>query len=488
MANYRSPGVYVEEIALLPPSIAEVESAVPAFVGYTEKAMLNTADDLRYVPTRITSFRDYVEYFGGAHKEVSGAFDIKVIESKNGAVTTGFKVTITKALPDLTSKHNLYFAIKHFYANGGGSCYITSVGDYAAAVDLANLTKGLDAVGNEDAPTLLSVPEAIYLNTIADYTDIIQQMQTQASTLKDRFALLDTYKTTSPKNTSSVEIDAKTATENVLGDGNIRRYGAVYFPFLETTYKYECDFDTFKIKTHTIIDNGTPPATPPPTPLPPDTLLGSIKSTASAMYNAIKAEFEKYHVILPPSAAIAGIITRVDNERGFWKAPANVSVANVVKPLVSVSRSEHDLLNINSNNGRSVNAILNMPGYGTVVMGARTLDGNDNEWKYINVRRFFSIVEESIKKSTNWVIFEPNNASTWTKVQAMIENYLFNKWRDGALQGAKPEQAYFVNVGLNKTMNSVDILEGRLIVEIGMAVARPAEFIILRFEHKLQVS
>lgn len=206
------------------------------------------------------------------------------------------------------------------------------------------------------------------------------------------------------------------------------------------------------------------------------------------MYNAIAAEYAKYHIILPPSAAMAGVYTRVDDSRGVWKAPANVGVMDVVKPVISIARAEQDLLNINTDTGKSVNAILNMPGYGTVVMGARTLDGNNNEWKYINVRRFFSVVEESIKKSTNWVVFEPNTAQTWVKVQAMIENYLFLKWRDGALAGAKPEQAYFVNVGLGTTMNSVDVLEGRMIVQIGMAVARPAEFIILQFEQIMQTS
>jgi len=216
--------------------------------------------------------------------------------------------------------------------------------------------------------------------------------------------------------------------------------------------------------------------------------MSFLQTNASLMYSAVESEFSKYRIVLPPSAAIAGVYTRADSERGYWKAPANVSVMNVAKAAVSVARSEQDLLNINTETGKSVNAILNVPGSGAVVMGARTLDGNDNEWKYINVRRFFNVVEESIKKSTSWVVFEPNTAPTWTKVQAMIENYLYEKWRDGALAGAKPEQAYEVRVGLGKTMTSNDILEGRLIIEIAMAVSRPAEFIILRFEHKLQQS
>ncbi|HLU88485.1 MAG TPA: phage tail sheath C-terminal domain-containing protein, partial [Cyclobacteriaceae bacterium] len=122
------------------------------------------------------------------------------------------------------------------------------------------------------------------------------------------------------------------------------------------------------------------------------------------------------------------------------------------------------------------------------VWGARTLEGNSNEWRYISVRRFFIMVEESAKKATFPFVFEPNDAKTWIKVRAMLENYLSLLWRQGALAGAKPEHAFFVRCGLGQTMTAQDILEGRLIVEIGMAAVRPAEFIILRFSHKLQES
>ena len=123
-----------------------------------------------------------------------------------------------------------------------------------------------------------------------------------------------------------------------------------------------------------------------------------------------------------------------------------------------------------------------------MVWGARTLAGNDNEWRYVPVRRFYNMVEESVKKASSAFVFEPNDANTWVKVRSMIENFLFLQWRDGALQGAKPEDAFFVKVGLGQTMTALDILEGRMIIEIGMAVVRPAEFIILKFSHKMQTS
>ena len=189
-------------------------------------------------------------------------------------------------------------------------------------------------------------------------------------------------------------------------------------------------------------------------------------------------------VILPPSAAIAGAYASVDRERGIWKAPANISLQAVVAPVVQVTMEDQEGLNIDST-GKSINAIRSFPGSGTVVWGARTLDGNSNEWRFIPVRRLFISVEESVKKATAFAVFEPNDISTWLKVKGMIDSYLYTLWERGALQGTKAEQAYFVNVGLGKTMTPDDILAGKLIVEIGLAAVRPAEFIILRFSHKL---
>jgi len=121
-------------------------------------------------------------------------------------------------------------------------------------------------------------------------------------------------------------------------------------------------------------------------------------------------------------------------------------------------------------------------------MGARTVAGNDTEWRYISVRRFFTKVEASVNRSTERVVFEPNDANTWVKVRTMIENYLMTKWRAGALMGAKTTEAFFVHCGLGTPMTAQDILDGRLTVEVGMAVVRLAEFIVLRFSHKVQTA
>ena len=160
----------------------------------------------------------------------------------------------------------------------------------------------------------------------------------------------------------------------------------------------------------------------------------------------------------------------------------------MVKPTIKITSKDQQDLNVDTTTGKSINAIRTFTGKGLLVWGARTLAGNDNEWRYIPVRRFFNMVAESVKKSTCWAVFEPNDANTWIKVKSMIENYLVQKWREGALAGAKPDEAFFVKIGLGTTMTAQDILEGRMNVEIGMAVVRPAEFIILKFYHKMQQS
>jgi uncharacterized protein len=199
------------------------------------------------------------------------------------------------------------------------------------------------------------------------------------------------------------------------------------------------------------------------------------------VYKQIVTAVQNTQTSLPPSGTIAGVYATVDGIRGVWKAPANVSLNGVSGLTFAIDDPIQDDLNIDTMAGKSINAIRVFTGRGILVWGARTLDGNSNDWRYISVRRFYIMVEESSKKAAMQFVFEPNDGNTWVKVRAMIENYLTNLWRLGALAGSKPEQAFYVKVGLGQTMTFQDILEGRMIVEIGMAPVRPAEFIILRF-------
>ncbi len=214
--------------------------------------------------------------------------------------------------------------------------------------------------------------------------------------------------------------------------------------------------------------------------------MSDIQTAAAAMtmqsYNNIKAAIAKLRITLPPSPAVAAAYVVNDATRGVAHAPANLPIIGG-NPVLGFTQDQLGRLNVDSNNGRSINVIRNLIGRGTHIYGARTMDGNSNEWRYVSVRRFFNMVEESVKKATMTYVFEPNNATTWQNVKTMVGNYLNLQWRDGALQGAKPSEAYYVKVGLGETMDSNDVLAGLMRVQIGMSVNRPAEFIVLQFSH-----
>ena len=215
-------------------------------------------------------------------------------------------------------------------------------------------------------------------------------------------------------------------------------------------------------------------------------LIVRIDDFGNGCYSKALAKYQDAASKITPCGAMAGIYCANDSNKGVWQAPANVSINSVSDLTEMISDNEQEDMNVDPNAGISVNAIRFFSGKGILVWGARTMDGNSNEWRYISVRRLFNYIEESVQKSTAWAVFQPNCSSTWMKIQCQIENFLTSLWREGALAGATPDKAFFVNVGLGVTMTADDINNGNLIVEIGLAAVRPAEFIILQFSHKVQ--
>ncbi|WP_223599583.1 phage tail sheath C-terminal domain-containing protein [Chryseobacterium sp. GVT01B] len=571
--NYKTPGVYVEEQGKFPPSVAQVETAIPAFIGYT-------ADGPKNKPTRIASMLEYEQLFGKANPEIFA------VAFKDGAVT---------ATQPKISDFKMYYAMQMYFANGGGACYIVSVGGYndqvtvgTSTTEAGTLLYGLELLKKEDEPTLIVFPDLQGL--VATAAEVIAADDAFQASMDNRnvavaaeaaakavsnavdgasvaaavaaaVAKAADYEVTNPGNLSEVaavkaaqdvvaaakaaaaianatvvtvkaaakvvadaynedlatiNIISGLASENadnvsdanidsfiteaysaynsalnqaesmkdrfvimdVLGNDTIFRkevkakglnYGAAYYPKLKTVLSYDFNEANVLVMGAAGIKN-----------------LAELKLKNSELYNQAKTAIESQQVVLAPSSAMAGVYAKVDSTSGVWKSPANLGLSLVDVPAVKISNKEQELLNVDAVAGKSINAIRTFAGKGTLVWGARTLDGNSNEWRYISVRRFFNMVEESVKKATERFVFEPNTANTWTRVQAMIENYLDQQWRDGALAGSKPEEAYYVSVGLHKTMSAQDILEGRMNIEIGMAAVRPAEFIVLNFSHKLQ--
>ena len=682
---YKTPGVTVEEITTLAPTVVPVETAIPAFIGYTEKAT-DGSGSLGFIPTRITSLLEYQRFFGGDF--VPASYQV-VLDVPAGNVVGA--VTPRNA-GGTERRYRLFNGLRHYFANGGGPCYVVSVGSYADAPALGNTTTpagflgGLSRVEPVDDPTLLVLPDAVSL-TGPEMGSLQVAALAQCEKLQDRFVIMDLVQGDQP---ISLSLDPIANFRQSVGTSNLK-YGAAYYPWVQTIYAPEVHFRQLSLVTPALaaIPNATIdalmndaaldalvpavrtadatvatvvgavnvsgmagpgaltlnrgnfaqmtshlaalhdqlrqlPATATdadvrqrfgnllllpravalglrtvetaaglPAPLAlalaelrsdsglrgamsglvayeknagvmsavsatravgdvatdyaslngsdwilPSANVGviaastdvftgaNLRETALNSATALRAFFDplaaamlslfssaeflageaqkqlfaqhpvfaaitqqviRTMVLLPPSGAVAGVYAAVDRTRGVWKAPANVSLADVSGVAVKINDRMQEDLNVTST-GKSVNAIRVFTGKGTLVWGARTLAGNDNEWRYVPVRRFFNMAEESIKKATEPFVFEPNDRGTWVRVRAMIENFLTVQWRQGALAGAVTQQAFFVKVGLGETMTAQDILEGRMIVEVGMAVVRPAEFIVLRFAHKMQTS
>ncbi|AUP79073.1 phage tail sheath C-terminal domain-containing protein [Flavivirga eckloniae] len=636
VSSLKTPGVYINEIDAFPPSVAQVATAVPAFIGYTEKGPT--------VPTRISSFMEFEQIFGGAPSPTSLTVELdgNLMPTDNCSVTE--------------SKYKLYNSLRLFYANGGGICYIVSIGDYTAAINSdSDFTDGLDLLRKFDEPTLLLFPDAINLDA-TKLGLVHQQALKQCADLMDRFTIMDV------KQEADLVADSA-AFRDKVGNQNLK-YGSSYYPYLQSAFPYSYRFsdingiaagkvnfkgifstntavkdsieefekiaadnntlssawtptdvvipiDTHaKLKTATnvcwtllktlgkptvppltstkmtafveeqvtnflkkyaqelvdfkfayevlkkadgvadvddlsALDNDTafkgvwgnistytesapnpytglisvnvPAAGPIPAHDEPDfgkiqiaiqklnaAIINATNNVLASMndyvlfeennvtsqipfYSAIVEKLSQSMNTVPPSGAVAGIYAQTDKTRGVWKAPANISVNGIVGLTDDINDAEQEDMNIHET-GKSINAIRKFTGKGFLVWGGRTLAGNSNDWRYINVRRLANMIEESVKKACMQFVFEPNVSLTWVSVKGMIDNYLNTLWKDGALAGGKPEHAFFVSVGLNETMSAQDILEGRMIVKIGYAPSRPAEFIILEFKQMQQKS
>ena len=469
--NPRTPGVYIEEIRVFPPSVAQVPTAIPVFIGYTGRAVDEAGNDISGTPTpkRISSMLEYERLFGGANLEPAGALSVDIVTGAGGAVQVFGRVDQA-----LRSPYHMYYALQWFYINGGGDAWIVAVGDYSnSTIVSTELIAGLNASNQVDEITLIVFPDAQNVSNASNYADIYHEAMDACADLQDRFTIMDVWIDRDNPAVNNIDV-FRTSISNSAADR--LKYGASYYPNMMTNldYVYTSGPDDLSGEANVAITGYAPAAT-----------LDALRGDNNALYNRALQALRDIPLEMPPSPAIAGIYASVDNARGVWKAPANVGIDFVIEPVLRISDAQQAGLNVDENGGRSINVIRSFTGRGTLVWGARTLMGNDNEWRYINVRRFFNMVEESVKKATEGFVFEPNDKNTWTQVRAMIENFLTIQWGAGALQGKIPSQAFYVKVGLGETMSALDVLEGRMIVEIGMAVVRPAEFIILQFMHKL---
>jgi uncharacterized protein len=395
-------------------------------------------------PTKIIGVATTVPYFIGYTETAKKRFTPVAINSvKDFEAAFGGRCAAADALPDGTCPwgkgvalpYLLYDSLRLFYDNGGGTCHVISAGSFADAVTLGALREALDAAGQAGA-TLLAAPDAVRL-TANDFSTFAQAMLMQAGTLQDRMALLDV-----PVGEARTKDEGTFGKHHMDGIAWFREavstehlsYGAAYFPFLWVQ-----------------LADGT-------------------------------------GVQVPPSGAMAGIIVYSDTMNGLWQAPANIGVHSVVAPSVRMTDADQAVLVLDGGAGKSIDAIRLFPGLGTMVWGGRTLDGNNPDYRYIQIRRTIIYIEQSVKTALGQFVFAPNDAATWIAVTGMVSAFLAELWQAGGLVGASARNAFSVACGLGSTMTDTDILNGILRMEIQVAIAHPAEFIAITIEQQQMAS
>lgn len=541
--TYTTPGVYIAEKSAFPPSVVAVKTAVPAFIGYTEKAEVG-GQPVLLKPIKITSLAEYEERFGKEYKPVyeitavadatTDAYDFRVSNGDDPKTYTYYSLS-----PESNNTFNLYNSLRLFYANGGGDCYVVSVAPYAvttttttdgvatttttiSTITATNLVAGLSAVQDQNGPTMLVIPDAVLLAPTAEttpwvsaeYGTVVQAMLAQCELLQDRVAVIDVYGSGAlvPPTTNSVN-DVMTAFYSAVGSKGLS-YGMAYFPELQTSVvpATQIKYDNFDISDSTTSGGGTLQkiliqetnnlykATNPTRATALIATINLISPTNSASdvktYNdqltasiPLLVEMEgmlaQFESILPPSAAAAGVMAYVDRTSGVWNAPANITLASVIQPMVPINDAQQGDLNVPVN-GMAVDVVRQFPGRGTLIWGARTLDGNSNDYRYIQVRRTLIYIEQSVQQALNQFVFAPNNGQTWTTVVSTISGFLQTVWSQGGLLGATPSEAFTVQCGLGSTMTGQDILEGYMLVQVTLQMIRPAEFIELTFKQTME--
>lgn len=514
----KTPGVYIVEKNAFPNSVVEAPTAIPAFIGITEKA-INGADSISNKPWKITSMSEFQQYFGGAPALNFGLSVVDAPEADASKTLYGIlSGGETKKLLKVEDSGNLFSLYRHmvmFFANGGGTCYIVSTGNYSGGkiVDKDMVNTALSALEKEQEITMVLVPEAA---TTPDCKDIQQLVIGHCGKMMNRFGIFDVQ----PKSAENETMDTQIETFRTNIGANFLSYGAAYYPWLNTSvlsdkdidgtvlsWNYEGDtpdltaffddkskFPGYFTQCFEEIKNGKKNGEDSDGTAYTADELAALKNN---LHNALLQNIPEYQFmvkkvkdtlnLMPPSAAMAGLYTMVDNTRGVWKAPANISVNYVNSPLENIDNYMQEDLNMPMN-GKAVNAIRTFPGEGIKVWGARTLDGNSQDWRYINVRRTMMFLEESVKNAAKAYVFEPNVDNTWLNVKSMIDNFLRSIWKRGGLAGATPEDAYEIHIGLGDTMTGDDILNGIMRITVLVAITRPAEFIEITFQQQMQKS
>jgi len=488
MPEYLAPGVYVEEIEIGAKPIEGVSTSTAGFLGQTERGPVSTR--------LVTGFEQFLRIYGGYIEESNLTYAVEGF-FRNG----GQRCFIGRIVGSSAAESGLTLKSEGTEKEGDDQIEVKALGPgtwgdrIAVEVSEASLLKEglfklIVAYGKDDAPTKLedgSVAE-IYDNlspepSSSDYyvkrvngvsNLVVLEQKNPGSPAKKEFTPLSGGKDGSAirlSNYQGTSTDPEKRSGLAAFEG-VDDISIVCIPDenndnnLTSALVDHCE----KMRDRFAILQSEQSAGNVGTLRPP------VDSKYAAFYYPwikVLDPLTNTYKLVPPGGHIAGVYARSDQERGVHKAPANEVLRGVSELQVNVSKGDQDVLN-----PRGVNCIRVFPGRGIRVWGARTTS-TDPLWKYVNVRRLFLFIEESIDEGTQWVVFEPNNENLWARVRQTINQFLTGVWRDGALMGLTQDEAFFVKCD-RTTMTQDDIDNGRLIVLIGVAPVKPAEFVIFR--------
>ena len=386
------------------------------------------------------------------------------------------------------------------------------------------LLTGLKAAGDANGPTMTVIPEACQLG-LDDYGKVVRAMLAQAGALQDRVAILDLPGCLTASTIDDLQTCQANLWDQIAPEIASASYGAAYAPALNSAVVTAGNllYTNLQSADNALVNNilttqanqiysgaqlatiqsaiaaafpltgntatsttlsGDSSAYPTPaatqTALQWQTSLDDMLQNALPIFKQIEQRIADTMNVMAPSGALAGVWTKSDAQSGVWNAPANIALAAVDSPLYNMSDAEQGGFNVPAN-GQAIDVIRSQLNRGTVVWGARTLDGNSLDYRYIQVRRTLIYVEQSIKTALRAYAFAANDAATWSTVDAAISSFLTGLWQAGGLMGAKPSDAFTVAVGLGSTMTAQDILDGQMIVAVTLQMIHPAEFIELIF-------
>lgn len=428
------------------PLVQPPQTAVPAFIGYTA---LHRAGG-RVVAARVESLAEFERRFGGGDSR----FVVQV--SRDGAIA----VHRAQGAPAF----RLHDAIHAYFAEGGGPCHVVSIGDHDAAPARGDFEKGLDAAAGIADVTLLAMPEAVRLADAGpkgrdEYHAVCRAALAQCGRLRNRLAILDVLD----------DADGPAHFRAGIGADHLR-FGAAYTPFIRVALQPFIRDELVEVRFEQ--DPGAVP-------------LSRLERASPRVFKQIKVELANAtRTTLPPSTAVAGAFAKTDREHGVWKAPAGTSFASAVEVTQRLPDAALQALAVPTD-GKSICGIRELPGRGIAIWGARTLDAGNADGRYISVQRTAMHLEQTLRLIAAAHARAGNNDATWKTVRDEFEAYLLKLWREGGMQGSKPQEAFYVKAGLGTTMTPLDIEHGRMIVEAGFAATRPAEFVVVRVVHAM---